>query len=204
MQDEDFKSRDFNSSFLKTPILNDELQSSSPTQFRQTARVVLPPAEESADTHAANEQVLVDPSSQFSSIRQHGKNQDSGTMNQQELVAHLQGIDLNPGLVSTREAILHDDSIVCIGVDCETNSLTGPMLELAAMNYSTGKMWSTLINPGQIKFNSAAYQIHGISQEMVQAPGVPTSAEACSQFMTWLNEQSGGEEMVIVGYNSIV
>lgn len=161
--------------------------------------------EESSLTQLPNQQDPSAPSphsSRDSSIDT--KNQNSNLNSQGELLLRLKSIKLDHSLISTRERILHDESIVCIGVDCETNSLRGPMLELAAVNYNTGETWSTLINPGNISFNLTAYKVHNISQEMVQAPGVPTSAEACIQFMAWLYQQSGGEEMVIMGYNAIL
>lgn len=134
----------------------------------------------------------------------HGEEQkENPSISQTDMLSNISEIELDPKYISHRNPIVIDDTVVAVGLDCETNSFKGPILELAAMNYNTGEVWQTLINPGDIVFSPQAYKIHKISQKMVQADGVPTSKEACRQFLAWLHNQAQGQQLVIMGYNLI-
>ncbi|GGM79318.1 hypothetical protein GCM10012275_57360 [Longimycelium tulufanense] len=59
-------------------------------------------------------------------------------------------------------------------LDTETTDLYGAVCEIAVIDASTGKtLLNTLVNPG-VPIQPGAYAVHGITDEEVTAPGVPT------------------------------
>jgi DNA polymerase-3 subunit epsilon len=67
-------------------------------------------------------------------------------------------------------------------IDTETVSMKGPICEIAVIDAHTGQpLLDTLINPG-LPITQAAYAVHGITDQAVTGPHVPTWAEVYHQF----------------------
>jgi len=74
--------------------------------------------------------------------------------------------------------------------DCETTGLGGPPAVMACeialievdLDLNVLGEWETLINPG-IPIEPKAAELHGITNEMVTAPGVPTIEEALAEIL---------------------
>lgn len=68
-------------------------------------------------------------------------------------------------------AMLEPDAAVIL--DTETTDLHGAICEIAVIDASTGQtLLDTLVNP-EVPIEQGAYQVHGITDDMVTAPGVP-------------------------------
>ena len=106
----------------------------------------------------------------------------------------------------TRPAMKRNAGYAFIGIDFETNGRTPvgryQVLEIAAMNYASGSVFHSLINPGaDIVWNKTAENIHGISRQMVVNENVLEWDAVWEQFLKWVEEEANGNRVILVAHN---
>jgi DNA polymerase-3 subunit epsilon len=110
--------------------------------------------------------------------------------------AYRTDIKISPVYAATQfaRAVLQPGRAVI--VDTETVSMGGPVCEISVISAHDGQvLLNTLVNP-QAPIVPAAQAVHGISEDEVSAPGVPTWAHIYSMF------EQVTHDRVILAYNS--
>lgn len=109
--------------------------------------------------------------------------------------AYRTDIKISPVYAATRfaRAVLEPGRAVI--VDTETVSMGGPVCEIAVIRADTGQvLLNTLVNP-RAPIVPAAQAVHGISDDEVSRPGIPTWANIYAMF------EQVTHDRVILAYN---
>ena len=93
-----------------------------------------------------------------------------------------------------------------IGIDFETNGLDREgrlqVVEIAAMNFSSGNVFHSLVNPGQnVRWNRYAEATHGVSEDMVVNETVPYWKDVWDRFLKWSELEAEAQSLVLVAHN---
>jgi DNA polymerase-3 subunit epsilon len=110
--------------------------------------------------------------------------------------AYRSDVKISPVYAATQfaRAVLEPGRAVI--VDTETVSMGGPVCEIAVIRADTGQvLLNTLVNP-RAPIVPAAQAVHGISEDEVSAPGIPTWANVYGMF------EQVTQDCVILAYNS--
>ena len=110
--------------------------------------------------------------------------------------AYRTDIKISPVYAATRFARTVMQPGRAVIVDTETVSMGGPVCEIAVIRAHDGHvLLNTLVNP-RAPIVPAAQAVHGISEDEVNAPGVPTWANIYAMF------EQVTQNRVILAYNS--
>ena len=93
-----------------------------------------------------------------------------------------------------------------IGIDFETNGLDREgryqVVEMAAMNFSSGNVFHSLINPGEgVRWNRYAESSHGVSEDMAVNDNVLYWEDVWDQFLKWSELEAEAQSLVLVAHN---
>lgn len=128
------------------------------------------------------------------------------------LCAHIEElVDLRPftpKIKSMLPCLERLPNHVVIGIDFETNGIHPPnryqILEIGAMNYDSGRLFHSLVNPGEDVIGSKkAYEVHGISLETVVNRHVWKWERVWDSFLEWLKNEADGRKIVLAAHNGI-
>lgn len=122
--------------------------------------------------------------------------EDPGSSRLLRRTFHTEARQLSPPQAATRFArtvLLPGKAVI---LDTETVSMGGPVVEIAVVDAANGQtLLNTLVNP-QTPIDPAAQAVHGISDDEVNASGVPLWPEVYRQ----LDEVTDGR--IILAYNA--
>lgn len=97
-----------------------------------------------------------------------------------------------------------------IGIDFETNGLgwsgkylRTEVLEIGAMHFASGSVFHSLINPGDVEWNTEAEKVHQITESMAKDENVLEWDSVWHEFLEWVARLAGDRQVILMAHNGI-
>eukprot|EP00210_Caulerpa_lentillifera_P005623 g5376.t1 len=115
---------------------------------------------------------------------------------------------LVPQKRKTKPSLPNHPSHVFIGFDMETNGISQEarleVLELAAVSFSTGQVFHSLVNPGMdTMWSKGAQAVHLIPKEAVMNDITRPWDSVWRDLRSWIDQEAGDKTVVLVAHNGV-